>query len=808
MSDSMDALFLRQGQLLPFWLPSGDKFWYRHEYENEKFKFIFVDASKKTQQPAFDHKALASKIQAETGCACDPESLPFSTIDLDPENHAVRFRVKGRAWQYAEDGTLVPWEEKLDNEELMEGINEEHRSPWSRDKTSIMFINHSARDLSLHWIDEDSSPVSYGKIEPNDSKLQSTFVGHVWRVSDAESNQVLAIYEAPSKDGTAIIDASTQTNEKPDPNQPTPELKEAPKDESKPPPPENTQRSRVFVRDSNLWINRQGGSERQLSTNGSKEQPYDEKKIFISPLDDFVAAWQFTPAQDHEVHLVESSPEDQLQPKLKTIQYLKPGDRVRIDRPRLFSLENLCEISTDDELFRNPYAITNEGWSKDGKEYRFIFNERGHQSLRMIAMDAQGHVRTVVEERSNTFIDYSTKLWYKLLEETNELLWASERDGWNHLFLIDLSTGSVKNQVTRGEWVVNSVERVDVKNRRIWFKGFGLIPDQDPYYAHLVHVNFDGSDLKILTGGNGTHTWNISPDDRHFVDTWSRVDCPPTSVLRSLESGDKIMDLEECSLDELQNSGWQPPEIFATPGRDDKTMIHGIIARPSSFDPKAKYPVIEDIYAGPQGFFTTKAFSTLPKHRQWANQGYVVVQLDGMGTNWRSKAFHDICYKNLKDAGFPDRIKWIKAAAETRPWMDLTRVGIRGVSAGGQNAMGALLFHGEFYKAAKADSACHDNRMDKLWWNEQWMGYPVDKSYEDCSNVVHAGKLSGALMLIVGELDTNVDPSSTMQVVNALTKADKDYELVLVPGGKHGCGEQPYGYRRQTDFFKRHLHSA
>lgn len=559
---------------------------------------------------------------------------------------------------------------------------------------------------------------------------------------------------------------------------------------------------RVFVRDFNLWAAYSDKDQRQIS-NGTRDHRYEDRRVYMSPDKKYVAAWQITPEQEHTVTLVESSPKEQIQPKLKQIQYLKPGDRVRIDRPRLFDLDRGVEVPTATTMFENPWSVENLGWSDDGSEYRFLFNERGHKNLRIIAIGRDGRVRPLVEESSETFIDYSSKMYRRIINETEELIWASERDGWNHLYLYDLKKGLIKNQITRGEWLVRSVETVDTKARRIWFRGFGMVPGQDPYYAHLARVNFDGTGLKILTDGDGTHTWKWSPDQSQFTDTWSRVDQTPTMVLRDGETGAKIMTLQEGKPDSLMD---EVAEIFAAPGRDGKTLMFGIIVRPSGFDPAKQYPILEDIYAGPQDFFTPKAYSNLTSYRNWADRGYIVVKLDGMGTNWRSKAFHDMCYKNLKDAGFPDRIAWIKAAAKTRPWMDLTRVGVLGTSAGGQNAAGALLFHGDFYKAAAADSGCHDNRMDKVWWNEQWMGYPVDKPYEDSSNVVHAAKLKGALMLIVGDLDDNVDPSSTLQVVNALNQADKDYELLFIPGGRHGCGNTPYGRRKQADFFRRHLH--
>jgi dipeptidyl aminopeptidase/acylaminoacyl peptidase len=266
-----------------------------------------------------------------------------------------------------------------------------------------------------------------------------------------------------------------------------------------------------------------------------------------------------------------------------------------------------------------------------------------------------------------------------------------------------------------------------------------------------------------------------------------------------------VKELERADASRLFETGWRAPERFVAKGRDGRTDIHGILVRPADFDASKKYPVVESVYAGPQGAFVPKAFELEKDMHDLADRGFIVVMADGMGTSWRSRAFHDVAWKNLADAGFPDRIAWIKAAAAQHPEMDLSRVGIYGGSAGGQSAMRALLSHGDFYEAAVADSGCHDNRMDKIWWNEQWMGWPVDESYAKSSNVVDAHLLRGKLLLMVGELDHNVDPSSTMQVVDALVRADRDFELLVVPGGEHGVAHTPYGKRRLEDFFVRTL---
>jgi dipeptidyl-peptidase-4 len=275
--------------------------------------------------------------------------------------------------------------------------------------------------------------------------------------------------------------------------------------------------------------------------------------------------------------------------------------------------------------------------------------------------------------------------------------------------------------------------------------------------------------------------------------------------LRRCDDGKLACKLEEADASELLAKVHGLPEPIVAKGRDGQTDIFGVIYRPSDFDPNKKYPVIESIYAGPQDSYVAKSFRPSFPQQSLANDGYIVVQIDGMGTSNRSKKFHDVCWRNLGDAGFPDRIAWMKAAAEKYPQLDLTRVGIYGTSAGGQNALGGLLAHGDFYTCGVADSGCHDNRMDKIWWNEQWMGWPVGPWYAEQSNVTHAAQLRGPLLLMWGEADQNVDPASTMQVVNALIKADKDVELLVVPGAGHGVIGTSYGRRRMRDFFARHL---
>jgi dipeptidyl aminopeptidase/acylaminoacyl peptidase len=562
----------------------------------------------------------------------------------------------------------------------------------------------------------------------------------------------------------------------------------------------------IDVKNENLYLrDRQSNDETHLTTDGATKDRY-ERGVFWSPDSKKFVAIKRKNGGDRKVYLIESSPRDQLQPKLSSYDYLKPGDEIPQEKPHLFDVASRKEIPIDDTLFDNPWSITDVRWQPDSSRFTFVYNQRGHQVLRIVVVDAgTGESAALIDDKSDTFIDYAHKQFAHYADKTAEIIWMSERDGWNHLYLHDARTGQVKNQITRGPWVVRGVDRVDDEKREIWFRAGGIYAEQDPYFIHFCRVKFDGSELAVLTAGNGTHEIRYSPDRRYFVDTYSRVDLPPVTELRKTDDGSLVCELERADWTELQKTGWQTPERFTAKARDGQTDIYGVIYRPTTFDANKKYPVIEAIYAGPQGSFVPKRFAEFHGPQSLAELGFILVQIDGMGTSNRSKRFHDVCCRNLGDAGFPDRIAWMKAAAEKYPYLDLSRVGVYGGSAGGQNSLRALLAHGDFYKAAASDCGCHDNRMDKIWWNELWMGWPVGKHYDEQSNVTNAHKLQGKLLLTVGELDRNVDPASTMQVASALIRADKDFELVVIPGGGHGSGSGPYGTRRRNDFFVRHL---
>jgi len=382
---------------------------------------------------------------------------------------------------------------------------------------------------------------------------------------------------------------------------------------------------------------------------------------------------------------------------------------------------------------------------------------------------------------------------------------TSEKDGWQHLYLFDLLTGAQKQEITGGPWIVRNIDSVDAKKREIWFSASGMNPDEDPYYVHYCRIGFDGKHLVDLTPIKANHLVTFSPDRKYYLDAHSEIDVPTVTELHRTSDGKKLLVVEHADASLYLAAGFRFPEPFHAKGRDGVTDIWGVIVRPNDYDSTKRYPIIENIYAGPQDAFVPKDFtSRYGEMQSIAQLGFIIVQIDGMGTANRSKAFHDVCWKNIADAGFPDRILWIKAMAARYPYADTSRVGLYGTSAGGQNSLGGLLFHGDFYKAAVSSCGCHDNRIDKQWWNEQWMGYPVGKHYDEQANVRNSWKLHGDLLLMVGEADNNVPPESTYRVADALIKAGKTFEFLPIPGSDHTDGG-PYGRIERRDFFVRHL---
>ena len=813
---------IHRDRVVPHWFAGPDRqtnqLWYAVERPDGGHEFIHVDAAAGRREPAFDAARVAAALQKLTGQKVEANHLPVQELNYSPDGQTLTLSGLEGGWRLnLADYTLTALAESDLSGELLPVEAATHPSGGSEVETKVEFVNRLKTSVKLYWIDPQGHRIAYGAVAPGERYQQNTYAGHVWLVTAGEGAQV-AVFTAQTVPKLAVVDgrppAARHREGRGVARRHPPST---PADVASP-----DHKWSVFARGDNLFLRAAGATnETQLTFDGCGTNSYARHDEFASGMDladdrnssakpevywapdsrHFVAI-RHRPGTNRLLHLIESSPAGQVQPKEITVPYLKPGDVVPVNEPHLFAVTPPAEVAVSHDLFPNPWSNGDFRWEPDSSRFTFLYNQRGHQVLRLLAVDAaSGAVTATVSETSRTFIDYSGKYFCEPVEEAGELIWMSERDGWNHLYLYDAQSGSVKNQITKGEWVVREVQRVDHEHRQIWFTAGGLVPGQDPYYLHNCRVNFDGTGLTDLTPADGTHQVEFSPDNAYLLDTWSRVDAPPVTELRRTRDGSLV-----CGLETAEVTGRaRLPQPFHAKGRDGVTEIYGVLWRPRDFDPHKQYAVIEDIYAGPQDSFTPKAFRLGGKQQELADQGYIVVQMDGMGTCNRSKAFHDVCWKNLRDAGFPDRIRWIRAAARQFPELDLTRVGIYGTSAGGQDALWGVLDHGDFYRAGVADSGCYDNRMDKIWWNEQWMGWPVDDSYAKSSCVTAAGQLNPPLLLLAGELDQNVDPSSTMQVVNALVKANKDFELFIMPGMGHGVLGTAYGWRRLEEFFARHL---
>ncbi len=780
------------------WTKDSHRCWFQ-----VKKDYFVVNVPDRQCTPAFDRHRLAEAMLKVLQEQVSAEKLVVEQFRLTESQQQHLLKIRGTTWLLK-----LPEYELITSEDMKATSNDSRlflparKSKGGGESTSIIVHNHLKEPINAYWVSPSGEKRLYGSIDANQKFKQHTYVGHAWLLRKKSGND-LGCFIARGDD-SLVIDEGVLKNLRRD----TPRRTGA-----------KTQNKTVsadgkwtaFVRDHNLWI-RHDDQKIQLTSDGAPDNTFqfrghEAPDVRWSPDSKHLLAFQTNRVAEPQVHLIESSPADQLQPRIQSHTYRKPGDELPKQTLRLFVLPSKKEIPISDRLFDNPWNLRFRGWSESGDRFWLHYNRRGHQMVRELEVSVvDGSVKTFIEEASETFIHYSNsgKLVFKELGQ-DEILWASERSGWNHLYRYSRATSQLLNQVTSGDWNVKRIEKIDPWAKQIWFYAVGVHKNQDPYHEHFCRVNYDGSQFEVLTVGDGTHQIQFEQGGKYFLDTYSRVDLAPVSELRDSQSGELICELHHD--DSLAKFGKRRmTERFVAKGRDGKTDIWGIIHWPLEFDPNKTYPVVENIYAGPHGHHVPKSFRTRYRHQhRIADAGMIVVQIDGMGTAWRSKTFHDVCYKNLRDAGFPDRIAWIKAAAARYPQMDISRVGIYGGSAGGQNAMAALLWHHDFYKVAVADCGCHDNRMDKIWWNEQWMGWPVDESYIANSNSANAHLLEGNLMLIVGELDRNVDPASTTQVVHQLIQHNKDFEFVLVTGVGHGSAETPWASRKRLNFLKTHL---
>lgn len=592
----------------------------------------------------------------------------------------------------------------------------------------------------------------------------------------------------------------------------------------------------AFIRDDNLWIREVATREEiQLTTDGEKDYGYatdnagwtrsNRPVLLWSPDSKKIATFQQDQRGVGEMYLVETKVGH---PTLQAWKYPLPGDEmvtmierviIHIDGPRVVRLkmppDEHRSTFTDDIKSRGGILADAE-WSPDGSELVFISSSRDHkQAILRLADPETGDVRDVLEETVETYFESGdgSPNW-RFLAESDEVIWFSERDGWGHLYLYDVRTGQLKNRITSGEGVVLNLHAVDEKNRTITFFGAGMEDGRDPYFRHLYRIGFDGRGLTLLTPEDAEHSVTFSPSGRFFIDSYSKPDVPPVTVLRDRE-GKLVLALEKADISPLLAIGWKPPIPFSVKGRDGVTDVYGLLFRPTHFDPNKKYPIVNSIYPGPQsGSVGSRRFTPSRGDTQaLAELGFVVVQIDGMGTPGRSKSFHDAYYGDMGDNTLPDQVTGMKQLAERYPWVDIERAGIYGHSGGGYAACDALFRYPDFFKVGVSQAGNHDNRGYEDDWAEKWQGLLEKNSdgttnYDDQANQNIAKNLKGKLLLAHGTMDGNVPFYLTLLVVDELIRANKDFDLILFPNRSHGFGREPYMIRRRWDYFVRHLLGA
>jgi len=593
----------------------------------------------------------------------------------------------------------------------------------------------------------------------------------------------------------------------------------------------------VFIREWNLWVRDvDSGKETALTSDGVKDFGYatdnagwaksDRPIVVWSPDSTKLATFQQDQRTVGEMYLVNTQVGH---PQLQAWKYPLPGDDVvamlqrviiDVDGPKVVRLKmdpdqhrsTLC-----DNLACRGGDWGDVQWAPDSSSVAFVSTSRDHRKAQLrVADPATGAVRDVLEETVTTFFESGNgRVSWKYLPASNEVIWFSERDNWGQLYLYDLQTGKLKRQITTGEGNITQLLQVDEKNRALLFQAVGREKGRDPYFTHLYRIGIDGGNEKLLTPEDANHDIALSESGRYFVDSYSKPDVPPVAVLRDTD-GKLILDLEKADISKLLATGWKPPQPITVKGRDGVTDLYGLLYRPTRLVPGRKYPIVNHIYPGPQtGSVGSRSFSAARGDAQaLAELGFVVVEIDGMGTPWRSKKFHEAYYGDMGDNTLPDQVAGMKQLAQKYPWIDITRAGIYGHSGGGYAAAGAMFHYPDFFSVGISESGNHDNRVYEDDWAEKWTGLLDTQadgatSYDSQANQNFAKNLKGKLLLAHGTMDPNVPPNNTLLVVDALIKANKDFDLLLIPNAAHGYGSAAnYMTRRRWDYFVRHLLGA
>ena len=584
----------------------------------------------------------------------------------------------------------------------------------------------------------------------------------------------------------------------------------------------------AFIKDWNLWIRDVNtGLETQLTTDGVENYGYatdnagwrksDRAIVLWSPDSKKIATFQQDQRHVSNMYLVETKVGE---PNLQQWKYPLPEDEkiiqierviIHIDEPKVVRLNIPADARRGtlcDDISCTGSFDDNE-WNSESTQLAFVSTSRDHKIEKMrITNASNGNVREIFTETVDTQYESGQgKINWHFLSGTNEIIWYSERDNWGHLYLYDATSGALKHQITNGDFVVTQLLKIDENKRKLYFLANGKENVRDPYFSHFYSIDFSGKNLKLLTPENGNHNIILASDSEYFIDNFSQPNVPNVAVLRNLK-GKLILNLENQDITRLEAMGWKPPRPIKVKSRDNKWDLYGLMFTPTKLDDSKKYPIINYIYPGPQGggVGSRSFYPSRSDHQALAELGFVIVVIDGTCNPDRSKGFHDVCYGNMADNTLEDQISGIKQLAEIYPYMDLDKVGVWGHSGGGFATAAAMFQFPDFYKVGISESGNHDNRNYEDDWGERYIGLLKGDNYEAQANQNYAKNLKGKLLLAHGNLDDNVPPYNTYLVVDALVKANKDFDLIIFPNARHGYGRDSYYMmRRRWDYFVKNL---
>lgn len=684
---------------------------------------------------------------------------------------------------------------------------------WFSDNSGVSYVHHSPKEKKFFKISlpnlVKSDLFDHSKV----SKLLSDLLGEDIQQNDLPITKIE--FKNPNNFEITVADKMyglntsnyTLTNE----------IKEKKEEFSKESP---NKKWTAFAKEYNLFIKSSGNNEtKQLSKKGEKGYEYatyygwddiiegengnrpERFAVEWSPDSKWIYADIVDLRTAEKMYLLDFSIDSLYRPKLLSYYRGSPGDTTMVYvEPVFFNVESGKEIKPN--LPRSTHInSTDVTWSKNSDLVFLESTSRGFQNKSIHTLDLKTEkLEQLYTESSKTNID---NFVYELAEDSGLLFFLSEKSGWRQLYSLDLKTKK-ENALTSGSYYINSIERIDEKEKTIYFLASAKEKGRNPYYQNLYSISFQGKNLKLLTPEDRHHQISFSPDGKYFVDNFSTVNIPTITVLRKSSDGKILSELGRADVSQLKN--WEAPEIFTATARDGKTLIYGALWKPTNFDSSKKYPVIEMSYTGPHTQVFPKSFVQALSWQSYAELDFVVVVVDGLGSSGRSKKFHDYSYKNL-GGGLEDHILAIQQLGQKYNWVDTSRVGIFGHSAGGYDAGRAVLAYPDFYKVAVASAADHDHRMEKAWWPEMYMGWPVDSAYHLQSNITNASNLKGKLLLVHGGIDENVNPSATFKLAEALINADKQFDMLILPSQRHGFkgNHLKYFTKVRWNYFVEHL---